>query len=230
MLYFMKQEQVTANYSMSQGDMLLTCHTKSGFMDRDTVAFATRGIKQTRINAFKAQTDVCAKLPSDEQLDYAKQTLTEAALAQRGVVESGMATVMSQVAIVHDPRTAAYKAFGSAGLYNASEGDFYVDMVHLLNWATAHVADYADQGLTLGQLQALASENESYLAALKKQRLAISNRSAATQTRQITLNAHYDELTALCGVGQGLFKQTDVSKYNDYVIDPAEGPAALPKA
>ena len=56
-------------------------------------------------------------------------------------------------------------------------------------------------------------------------------RSATTQTRQTTLNTHYDELSALCGIGQGLFKQTDVSKYDDDVIDPtvhSDGPATPP--
>lgn len=227
----MKQGIVTANYPMSQGDFILACHTKADFMERDAVAFTTRGVNQARFDAFNEQTQVCAKLPSDQQLDFEKQGFTDAALKQRGVVESGMATVMSQVAIVHDNRSPAYKAFGSAGLYDASEGDFYVNMGHLLDWATAHVTEYKTQGLSPAQLAELTAENEKYLAALKLQRLAISTRSATTQTRQITLNAHYDELSALCGIGQGLFKQTDVSKYDDYVIDPTEhsdGPATPP--
>ena len=222
----MKQEQVKASYSMSQGDMLLTSHTKAEFMSRDAAAFATRGVKPTRLAAFVAQIEAAGKLPSDEQFDYQKQALTAASLAQRATVESGMATVMSQVAIVHDDRSPAYKAFGSAGLYSASEGDFYVSMGHLIDWATAHLAEYQNQGLTAPQLTTLAAENERYLAALKAQRLAISSRGGATQTRQITLNALYDELSALCGIGQGLFKQSDVSKYDDYVIDPTVHSAA----
>ena len=217
-IYTVKQVTVTAKYPMSQGDLLLTCHTKAGFMNRDADAFATRGVAQARIDAFRAQTNVVAQLPSDAQLDFEKQTLTAASFAQRQVVESGMATVMSQVAIVHDARSPAYKAFGSAGLYDASEGDFYVNMGHLLDWATAHAAEYRAQGLTPAQLQALTAANIDYLAALKAQRLAISGRSATTQTRQIALNAHYDELSALCNIGQGLFKQSDVSKYDDYVV------------
>lgn len=216
----MKKEEETARYPMSQGDLILLCHAKADFMVRDAVAFATRGVRPERVAAFVTQADAAARLPSDEQLDYAKQTFTEAATQQRGVVENGMATLMSQVAIVHDNRSPAYKAFGSAGLYDDSEGDFYVNMGHLVDWATAHAGTYAAQGLTLPQLQALGAENEKYLTALKAQRQAISARSASTQTRQKTLNALYDELAALCGIGQGLFKQTDVSKYNDYVIDP----------
>ena len=226
----MKQGIVTANYPMSQGDFILACHTKADFMERDAVAFTTRGVNQARFDAFNKQTQVCAKLPSDQQLDFEKQGFTDAALKQRGVVEGGMATVMSQVAIVHDNRSLAYKAFGSTGLYDDSEGDFYVNMSHLLDWATAHVAEYKEQGMTAKQLTDLAAENEKYLRALKAQRLAESNRSATTQTRQITLNALYDELAALCGIGQGLFKQTDVSKYDDYVIDPAVHSDTTPPA
>jgi hypothetical protein len=218
----MKKQEETAHYHMSQGDLILLCHTKADFMDRDADAFASRGVKPPRVAAFRQQADAAAQLPSDEQLDYAKQALTDAVRAQRTVVESGMATLMSQVAIVHDSRSPAYKAFGSAGLYDDSEGDFYVNMGHLLDWATAHAAEYEAQGVTGEQLTALDAENEKYLAALKKQRKAISDRAASTQTRQKALNALYDELAALCGIGQGLFKQTDVSKYHDYVIDPAE--------
>ena len=134
------------------------------------------------------------------------------------------------MAIVHDNRSSAYKSFGSAGLYDDSEGDFYVNMGHLLDWATAHAAKYQAQGLTPTQLEALAAENEKYLLALKAQRLAISNRSAITQSRQKALNALYDELAALCGIGQGLFKQTDVSKYDDYVIDPTVHSDTMPPA
>jgi len=207
---------------MSQGDLILTCHTKAEFMVRDADAFDTRGVKPARVEAFVLQAEAAAKLPSDEQLDYAKQMLTEAAEKQRGVVESGMATLMSQVAIVHDNRSLAYKSFGSAGLYDDSEGDFYVNMGHLLDWAADHVGEYEAQGMTVKQLQGLGKENEKYLDALKAQRKAISGRSATTQTRQTALNALYNELAALCGIGQGLFKQTDVSKYNDYVIEPTE--------
>ncbi|WP_046242825.1 hypothetical protein [Hymenobacter terrenus] len=218
----MKKEQVKANYSMSQGDLILTCITKADFMERDAEAFLTRGVKAERVAKFREQTRAAAKLPSDVQLDQQKQDLTAAVAGQRGVVESGMATVMSQVAIVHDNRSAAYKAFGSSSLYEDSEGEFYVNMGHLLDWAQAHVEEYKDQGLTTAQLEALGAENEKYREALRQQRMAISTRSGTTQTRQITLNALYDELAALCGIGQGLFKQTDVSKYNDYVVDPTE--------
>ena len=132
----MVQPQITANYPMSQGDLILTCHGKSAFMYRDNDALLTRGVADARLDAFVAQIEAAAKLPSDEQLDYQKQTLTEAATAQRVVVEGGMATVMSIVAVRHKDTTPAYKAFGSAGLYNDSEGDFYVNMGHLLDWAT----------------------------------------------------------------------------------------------
>ena len=216
----MRQTQVKANYSMSQGDLILTCETKAAFMERDAADLATRGVTAARIGAFKAQTAAAADLPSDEQLDYQKQTFTEAAHTQRGVVESGMATLMSQVEIKHDNRSPAYKAFGSSGLYSDSEGDFYVHMGHLLDWATLHLAEYQVQGMTAQQLTDLTAANAQYLAALKAQRLAVSARSGSTQTRQKTLNALYDELNALCGVGQGLYKQTDVSKYNDYVVSP----------
>ena len=139
--------------------------------------------------------------PGDDQLNYSKQEATAAAETQREVATSGMATVMSQVAIKHDARSPGYKAFGSAGLYNASEGDFYVSMVHLLGWADAHAADYAAQGLTPAQLKALRAENEAYLALLTAQHLAESARATATQTRTAAYNAHNDELTALCGIG-----------------------------
>ena len=226
----MKQAPLTANYSMSQGDLVLLCHAKADFMARDADAFATRGVPLARITALGRQAEAAAKLPSDAQLDYAKQELTDAALKQRGVVESGMATLMSQVAIVHDNRSFAYKAFGSAGLYDDSEGDFYVNMGHLLDWATAHAAEYQAQGVTPEQLTGLAAENEKYLLALKAQRLAVSNRGATTQTRQAALNALYDELSALCGIGQGLFKQSEVSKYDDYVLDPAVQSDTTPPA
>ena len=226
----MKQEQTKANYSMSQGDLILACHAKADFMDRDIDAFGTRGVKPARITALRTQAAAAAKLPSDEQLDFAKQELTNAALKQRGAVESGMSTLMSQVAIVHDNRSLAYKAFGSTGLYDDSEGDFYVNMSHLLDWATAHVAEYKEQGVTAKQLTDLAAENEKYLRALKAQRLAVSSRSATTQARQKALNELYDELAALSSIGQGLFKQTDVSKYNDYVMDPTQHSDTTPPA
>ena len=219
-IFTMKKPRETASYNMSQGDLILTCKTKAAFMERDAADLATRGVTAARIAAFEAQTAAAAKLPSDEQLDYQKQTFTQTAQDQRGVVESGMATLMSQVEIKHDNRSPAYKAFGSSSLYSDSEGDFYLNMGHLLDWATLHLAEYKDQGMTAQQLTDLAAANEQYLKDLKAQRLAVSARSGSTQTRQQTLNALYDELSALCGIGQGLYKQTNVSKYDDYVVSP----------
>ena len=168
--------------------------------------------------------------PGDDQFNYSKQEA--AAETQREVATGGMATVMSQVAIKHDTRSPGYKAFGSAGLHNDSEGDFYTGMVHLLGWADAHAADYAAQGLTPAQLKALRAENETYLALLTTKHLAESTRAMATQTRIQAYNAHNDELTALCGIGKGLYIQTDKTRYDDYVLDPAihsaPGPVPVP--
>ena len=216
----MVKQDVIANYPMSQGDLILTSGFKLAFLERDLDDLAKRGLKQERLTSFEKQVEAAAKLPSDEQLDRQKQELTDAATAQRTVAEGGMAEVMSIVAIKNKPTTAAYKTFGSAGLYNASEGDFYVNLGHLLDWADTQVAAYAGQGLTPEMLTDLRAENEKYLLALKAQRLAISTRSAATQTRQIALNALYTELADLCGLGAGFYKQTDKAKHDDYIIDP----------
>ena len=228
----MKKQDVTANFVGSQGDFILSCHTKQEFMTRDAADFATRGVAAGRLQAFGAGTDALLLLPGDDQLNYAKQEATAAAETQREAVTSGMATVMGQVAIRHDPRSPGYKAFGSAGLHNASEGDFYTRMVHLLGWADAHVADYADQGLAPAQLAALRAANEAYLARLTAKHLAESARATATHTRTTAYNAHNAELTVLCGIGKGLYAQTDKTRYDDYVLDPAihsaPGPVPVP--
>ncbi len=230
----MKKQEITADFVGSQGDFILSCRTKYAFMVRDAADFATRGVTAARLAAFAAGTDALLLLPSDDQLNYSKQAATAAAVAQREVVTSGMATVMGQVAIKHDVRSPGYKAFGSAGLHNDSEGDFYVNMVHLLGWADAHVAEYAAQGLTPAQLAALRTDNAAYLACLTAQRLAESARGTATQTRAQAYNDHNDELTALCGIGKGLYIQTDKTRYDDYVLDPAihgaPGPGPGPPA
>lgn len=230
----MKKQEATADFVGSQGDFILSCRTKQEFMERDAADFATRGVDANRLKAFGAGTAALLLLPSDDQLNYSKQEATAAAETQREVTTGGMATVMSQVAIKHDTRSPGYKAFGSAGLHNDSEGDFYTGMVHLLGWADAHAADYAAQGLTPAQLKALRAENEAYLALLTAKRLAESARATATQTRIQAYNAHNDELTALCGIGKGIYIQTDKTRYDDYVLDPAihsaPGPVPVPPA
>jgi len=115
-------------------------------------------------------------LPSDEQLDYDKQVLTEKVQAQRLLVEGKMAEVMSKVGIVHKDTSAAHKAFGSAGLYNDSEGDFYLGINHLVDYARLHLGEHKEQGLTADELTALDTENENYLTAIKTQRRAVSAR------------------------------------------------------
>jgi hypothetical protein len=221
----MKAQPVSHSLNRSQGDFVLLCVAKAEFMLRDADDFATRGVLPERITAFIAQTQVVAKLPSDKQLDYPKQVLTEAAQKQRLLVESGMATVMSKVSILHKDTSAAYKAFGSGGLYNDSEGDFYLGINHLVDHAQLHLDEYVKQGLTADELTVLNGENEKYLLAVKAQRRGISARTLAAQARQGALATHDEELNALCGVGQGLYKQTSNSKYADYVVNPAEHPS-----
>ena len=103
----MKKVTTTAQYHMSQGDLILTCDTKADFMERDAAAFVTRGVGAKRVALFREQTRNAAKLPSDTQFNQQKQEYTDAVAKQRLVVESGMATVMSQVAIVNNDRSSA---------------------------------------------------------------------------------------------------------------------------
>ncbi|MBC8084748.1 MAG: hypothetical protein H7Z21_16235, partial [Hymenobacter sp.] len=132
------------------------------------------------------------------------------------------------VGTVHDPRSASYKMFGSAGLANGPEAELYVGLLRVVRVGRAHLTDYAAKGLTPAMLDALAASAAEFLERLGKQQDAETARGRAADARILAANALYTELIDLCAVGKALYATTDARKYQNYVVMDTPAPVAAP--
>ena len=224
----MKKKPELPHYSMSQAELVSTATTKQGYLRRDLDALKPYGVTPARLDALQALTAAFVALPTETEGVQATATATLAKEGARTAALGTMQRIMGIVGLVHHDRTPQYKAFGTAGLNSASDGDLYLGLVRAVRVGRANLATYAPKGLTAAALSQLEAENATLLATVGNQYDTESGAAGATQQRLTAGNALYDELVALCDAGKAAFVQTDVSKHQDYVIYDAPAPAKAP--
>ncbi|MDB5268085.1 MAG: hypothetical protein JWP58_1125 [Hymenobacter sp.] len=224
----MRQTQPVALFHMSQSELIKVSFDKHNFLVRDAGELAPRGVTLPRIAAFDGLRTAFETLPTDIELDTAKQVATLAKEAMQTQAVTQLQAIMGIVGTVHEARTASYKMFGSSGLDNGAEAELYVGLLRVVRVGTAHLGEYQQAGLTPEMLQELAASANSFLSLLGKQQDAESARGRAADVRIVAANKLYTELIDLCGIGKALYATTDARKYADYVVDDAPAPPAAP--
>lgn len=127
-----------------------------------------------RVAAFEQQRQDFELLPTDIELDAAKQNATLAKEKAQTQAVTQLQGIMDIVGTVHDARSASYKMFGSASLATGPEADLYVGLLRVVRVARAHLAEYAAQGLTAAMLDELAASAATFMELLGKQQVAES--------------------------------------------------------
>ena len=224
----MRQKPEASLFNMAQADLLLMASTKLGYMRRDDADFATRGVAAERITHFGTLIQRFADMPTEQEMVQLAAGQTQRKDAARTLLLTLMQALMGKVSLKYDNRTPAYKAFGTSGLNSASEADLYMGIRQAVRVGRRTVSEYAAQGITEQELDQLNAQNETFLEALHAQQDTENEGQSITQTRLRAGNALYEELSYLSEVGKTLYVQTDVSKYEQYVIDAAPTAAAVP--
>jgi hypothetical protein len=224
----MKKKRENSHFNMSQADLVATAQKKLLFLRRDGAALAGYGVTSARLDGLQNLTAAFVALPTEAEGVQATAATTQAKLAARSAALGTMQSIMGKVGLLHNDRTPQYKAFGTAGLNGASDGDLYLGLVRCVRVGRTGLATYAGKGLTAAELDQLEAQNAALLAAVGRQHDAESAAAAATQQRLTAGNALYDELTQLCEAGKAAFVQSDAAKHQDYVIYDAPVPAAKP--
>ncbi len=215
---------------MAQSELIKVSFDKHGYLVRDAAELAPRGVDAQRIAAFDQQRQAYEILPTDIELDAAKQNATDAKETAKAQAITALQAIMGIVGTVHDARSASYKMFGSTGLATGPEADLYVGLLRVVRVGRAHLADYAKAGLTPAMLDTLAASAAKFLDLLGQQQDAEAARGRAADTRILAGNALYIELIDLCGIGKALYATTDARKYQDYVVTDTPAPPVPGKA
>ena len=224
----MRQVHPVPLFSMAQSELIKQCNDKHLALVRDAVDLATRGVSGQRVALFLDQARAFAALPTDGELDMAKQEATARKIAVHTRAVTQQQVIMGIVGTVNDTRSASYKMFGSSGLDSASDGDLYVGLLRVVRVGRARLQDYATAGLTAELLDALEASNQEFLTRVDDQTDAEHDRGNAADGRVLVGNALYTELILLCAVGKALYATTDARKYEDYVVTDTPAPAAAP--
>jgi len=220
----MKKKPEQSHFKMAQADLVTTANEKLNALRRDVAELASYDVTPARLTGLQTLISTFVALPTE---DEGVQAVAEATLVKKAARLAALGTmqrVMGMVGLLHDDRTPQYKAFGTSGLNSASDGDLYVGLVRTVRVGRANLATYAVKGLTAADLTLLETQNAVLLNTLGELHDQESAAAAATQQRLTAGNALYDELVDLCEAGKAAFVQTDVSKYDDYVIYDAPLP------
>ena len=224
----MRQTHPVSLYNMAQSELIKASFDKHNYLVRDAAELAPRGVDAPRIAAFAKLRQGYEALPTDIELDTAKQNATLAKETVQARATTELQAIMGIVSTVHDVRSASYKMFGGGSLAKGSEAELYVGLLRVVRVGRAHLAEYAKAGLTAAMLDALAASAAEFLERLGQQQDAETARGRAADVRILAGNALYNELVDLCAIGKALYATTDARKYQDYVMNDTPAPAAAP--
>ena len=180
---------------------------------RNAADLASHGVNAARVLTFQAQTLAFATLPTDGELDAAKQEATARKTSVQIQAVTQMQVIMGIVGTVNDVRSAAYKMFSSSGLDSDADADLYVGLLRVDRMARTRQKDYAKAGLTPALLDTLAASTTEFLTRMGEQQDA---------------NTLYTERIALFPMGKALFTTPDARKFEDHVVTNTPVPAVVP--
>ena len=138
---------------------------------------------------------------------------------------------MTRVAQKHGLSSARYANYGTDTLSKQSDADLLVTAKRVVRVGTASLNDLGTEGLEQSHLDIITALNEDFNTLLIEQKLKIGERDIQQEDRVEDGNEIYLLLTKYTQTGQDIWENSDVAKYNDYIIyntpsgeEPSEEP------
>ena len=226
----MLHQRPVATYPFSQAALWQRCLDLFPSLDRDATRLLPLGVTAARIKKFKEDTDLFGQMDPDSVLVQEGAVATDQRTAEHDALVTSMQQVMAHIGLKDDPRTAAYKRFGAASVSNATDAELHLAGVLVVKQGRKYLADYAGVGLTKELLDAVETNNATFVEQLTTGKETKNERQAATDARIVAANALFTELTGNCAAGNASWRFEDQTKADEYVVDasPATAAVALP--
>jgi len=225
----MEKKVVVRNYSISDGDLVVTGNSLLTSARRDSVEFATRSFTEVKDFAPLAlEIDAFGDLPTDEELRGIQDTATNTKNIGADNVRVKIRAIMTSTENIYDVHSGEYRRFGTKGMSHFSDAELIKCGRRVARTTTAMLTQLAPQGITATTATALLTAVNSFENELDNQLDAINDRDIATEARIAKGNSVYAKLIKLANTGKNIWVTTNEAKHNDYVIYDSPTKALVP--
>jgi len=216
---FMVHHRPVAAYPFTQAALWQRCLDLFPSLDRDATKLPRFGVTVERVKKFKDNTNLFGLMDPDMVLVQEGAVETEEKNAEQEALVTSIQQVMACVGLKDGPRTAAYKRFGATDVANATEAALHLAGAVVVKQGRKYLKDYTGVGLTAEMLDAVETNNATFVEELTNGKEAENDRQEATDTRVEAANALYEELTKLCAAGNTAWRFEDETKAKEYVVE-----------
>jgi hypothetical protein len=212
----MEKPEVIRLYNFSDGTLVTKGLEKVAFMQRDAAKFDNYGITITKVGALKDSINAFANTITDVEAlgDQMQSTVLKDAKAE--VLRDAIRDAMSRVALTFDVTSATYRKFGTDTLSHQLDSELLITSKRVVRVATELMPSLTQNGLTMMHLD--TNLNNEFTDLIVDQKVAIGDRDIQQEDRVEAGNEIYNVLVKYTKLGQSIWVNSDVAKFNDYII------------
>ena len=214
----MKKKEAIRLYKFSDATLVIKGQEKIAFIKRDQTKFdeynvtaaKREDLKDLIIDFSNRVTDVEALQEQVESTTIKDKKAEDLRVAIRGV--------MSCVELEYPVDSAKYRKFGTETLSRQSDAELLITGKRVVRVGTSMLPILSNFGLTQAQLDAITAITVDFMEYLVDQRLEIGDRDIQQGDRVEAGNTIYSQLVKYTNLGQAIWVDKDVAKYNDYIM------------
>ncbi|MEL6867174.1 MAG: hypothetical protein AAFP19_22305 [Bacteroidota bacterium] len=214
----MKKQNQNRKYNFPDADLYLQCIERIRYANRDIAQFQQYGYGKERLKKFQTMCSKFRALPDDDELVGDQMITTDKKYAASEKLKAAIRSVMTRVAIKYSNRSGRYRKFGTAKLGDMTDAQLLFCGRRVARVARQQIDFLADVGLNEKNIQRVLDACRTFENALNIQQDKVADRDIAVERRTEQGNKIYDELIVLCNIGKDIWAETDVVKYENYVI------------
>jgi len=214
----MPTQTTKRRYLMSDADLKQKADLVVNNVKRDLADFETRNISASRLQQFETAIEAFANTSTDEELRGLMNHHTAIKDDHAMAVQKAIRQLRNMAAIAYNG-TGKYNTFGFEKISRLSDSDLHRTMRRITKLATLLLPDLAAQGLSTNQIDNMVLLNQQLDDAIEALADTRTQRDLQTLDRINKGNALYAELSILCSIGQTLYADTNLAKYNDYLVE-----------
>jgi len=214
----MEKNEVIRLYNFSDGTLVTKGLEKVAFMQRDAAKFDDYGITTAKVEALKDSINTFADTITDIEAlgDQMQSTLLKDAKAE--ALREAIRDAMSRVVLTFDVTSATYRKFGTDTLSHQLDSELLITAKRVVRVATELMPSLTQNGLTTMHLDTITTLNNKFSDLIVDQKVAIGDRDIQQEDRVEAGNDIYNVLVKYTKLGQSIWVNSDVAKFNDYII------------
>jgi hypothetical protein len=214
----MKKKEVFRTFNFSDAVLVTKGKEKLAFMRRDVAKFTTYGILESDILALEEKITLFSDGISDIEIlgDQTNSTALKNIIGDE--LRTAIRDLMTRVQLVFKPESSNYRKFGTDTLSKQSDAELLFTSRRVVRVGYFFLSELEPKGVsatTLADIVTLGNNFENGIIDLK---IKIGDRDVMQEERVEAANLIYETLVSYTNTGQSMWANSNVAKYNDYVI------------